>query len=64
MIDTLKAHLISDKTVRADITADRNQVKLEELKTKMSSIPGKISTTMDGWTSKNILSFLAIRFSY
>lgn len=58
MIDTLNpdAKSISDKTVRADIMADY-EVKLEELKTQMSSLPGKISITLD----KNSLAFLAIR---
>lgn len=27
----------------------------------MSTVPGKISFTIDGWTSKNVLSFVSIR---
>lgn len=62
LIGTLNpdATSISDKTVRADIIADY-EVKFNELKTKMGTVPGKISITMDGWTSKNSLAFLAIR---
>jgi hypothetical protein len=62
IIDSLNptAKTISDKTVRADIMADFEK-KFEEMKSTIESIPGKISITMDGWTSKNSLPFLAIR---
>lgn len=54
------AHVISDKTVQADIMAKFGE-KMLEVKARLASIPGKISITMDGWTSKNVLSFVAIR---
>ncbi|KAJ6648390.1 putative AC transposase, partial [Pseudolycoriella hygida] len=54
------AVLYSDKTMRADLIDTFNE-KLNELKVRLSQIPGKLAVTMDGWTSKNMLSFLAIR---
>lgn len=62
MVRTLnpKAKTISDKTVRSDLMAAFGK-KFDELKKEIRLIPGKISITMDGWTSKNFLSFLAIR---
>ncbi|KAJ6636741.1 PiggyBac transposable element-derived protein 2, partial [Pseudolycoriella hygida] len=54
------AELISDKTVRADIIATYEEM-LGELKASLCKIPGKISISLDGWTSRNILPFLAIR---
>lgn len=35
--------------------------KINELKTEIANVPGKISITLDAWTSKNSLAFLAIR---
>ncbi|KAG4070300.1 hypothetical protein HA402_014400 [Bradysia odoriphaga] len=62
LVRTLNPHakLYSDKTMRADLL-DTFKVKLNELRVQMSEVPGKISVTMDGWTSKNVLPFLAIR---
>lgn len=62
MIKTLNpdAKLYSDKTMRSDLM-DTFKEKFNELKEKVKTIPGKIAVTMDGWTSKNILPFLAIR---
>lgn len=62
MIQTLNpdAQLYSDKTMRADLL-DSFKEKLNELKVRVSAVPGKIAVTMDGWTSKNVLPFLAIR---
>lgn len=62
LVNTLNplAHIVSDKTIRADLMAEYEK-KIVELKTELSKVPGKISITMDGWTSKNGLPFLAIR---
>lgn len=62
LIDTLnpEAKLITDKTVRSDIMTTYHE-KFLELKTRVSEITGKISITIDGWTSRNVLPFLAIR---
>lgn len=62
MVDSLNpdAHIISDKTIKADELADYLQ-KFDELKAQIAQVPGKISISMDGWTSKNLLPFLAIR---
>lgn len=62
LIHTLNpnAETISDKTVRADVMAAYEE-KLNNLKAMVAEIPGKISITMDGWSSKNSLSFLGIR---
>lgn len=62
MVKTLNpdAKLYSDKTVRSDLMDTFNE-KFTELKEKLKSVPGKMSITMDGWTSRNILPFLAIR---
>lgn len=54
------AEVVSDKTVKADLMAEFTQ-KTHELKTEVADVPGKISITMDAWTSKNSLAFLAIR---
>ncbi|KAJ6640352.1 Zinc finger BED domain-containing protein RICESLEEPER 2 [Pseudolycoriella hygida] len=54
------AKLITDKTVKADIL-ETYEAKLEDLKVLLSQIPGKLSISLDGWTSRNILPFLAIR---
>lgn len=55
-----EAVLISDKTVRADII-ETYEEKLNVVKDLVSQIPGKISISHDGWTSRNILPFMAIR---
>lgn len=55
-----EASVISDKTVKSDLLAEYAH-KLNVLKTEVAAVPGKISITMDAWTSKNVLSFLAIR---
>lgn len=62
LIHTLnpEAHSYTDKTIKADELADYLS-KFDELKSVIAQIPGKISITMDAWTSKNSLSFLAIR---
>lgn len=54
------AEVISDKTIKADLTAAYLK-KIEEIKQGLKGIPGKISITMDMWSSKNVLPFLAIR---
>lgn len=62
MINTLnpKAKVISPTTLKRDLIATF-RVKLEEVRSRMSVVPGKISFTIDGWTSKNVLSFVSIR---
>ncbi len=54
------AHIVSDKTIKADELAEYLW-KFDELKAQIAQVPGKISISMDGWTSKNMLPFLAIR---
>ncbi len=54
------AELISDKTVRRDLMAKYIQ-KVEEIKLIISKVPGRFSFTVDGWTSKNVHPFMAIR---
>lgn len=65
MIKTLnpEAKPISDKTIKRDILS-RFAIEAEKLKLHISKVPGKISFTIDGWTSKNVLSFLAIRMHF
>lgn len=62
MVNTLnpKAKVISPTTVKRDLIVTFG-VKLEQVKSRMSTVPGKISFTLDGWTSKNVLSFISIR---
>lgn len=62
LVDSLNpdAHIVSDKTIKADELAEY-LLKFDELKKQVAQVPGKISITMDGWTSKNSLPFLAIR---
>lgn len=62
MVKTLnpEAKTYSDKTIRADLI-DTFKEKYEVLKEQLTEIPGKMAITMDGWTSKNVLPFLAIR---
>lgn len=54
------AQVISDKTVRADIV-EIYEEKFEEVKGFLAQITGKVSISLDGWTSRNVLPFLAIR---
>lgn len=54
------ARIMSDKTIKADELAEFLK-KFDELKRTIAAVPGKISITMDGWTSKNSFPFLAIR---
>lgn len=54
------AKLISDKTVKDDIMETYLE-KLEDVKTLLSQAPGKLSFSHDGWTSRNVLPFMAIR---
>lgn len=54
------AKLISDKTVKADIMETYLE-KLENVKTLLCQNAGKLSISLDGWTSRNVLPFLAIR---
>lgn len=54
------AELISDKTVKRDLMAKYLE-KVEEIKLLISQAPGKFSFTVDGWTSKNVHPFMAIR---
>ena len=54
------AHIVCDKTIRADLMVEFEK-KIEHLKTELAEVPGKISISLDGWTSKHGLPFLAIR---
>jgi len=54
------AKLITDKTVKADIIETYAE-KLEIVKDLVARIPGKMSISIDGWTSRNILPFFVIR---
>ncbi len=62
LIQTLNpsAEVISNKTIKADLTATYFE-NVEEIKQLLKTIPGKISLTIDMWSSKNVLPFLAIR---
>lgn len=62
MIDTLNpdAITISKATVKRDIMKKFDEL-VNEIKIKMSTSPSKFSFTLDAWTSKNVLPFLAIR---
>lgn len=62
LIQTLNpdAVTISSETVKRDILK-KFEEKVKEVKLSLSKIPGKISFTVDAWTSKNILPFMAIR---
>lgn len=62
MIKTLnpEAQTISDKTVHADLM-NTFEIKFMQMKNEVNAVPGKISITLDLWTSKNFLSFMAIR---
>lgn len=62
LVQTLnpQAELYCDKTIRSDLFVTYKE-QVDNLKGQVKEIPGKISITMDGWTSKNVLPFLAIR---
>lgn len=62
MIATLNpdATTISKETVKRDILKKFAEV-VEMIKLKLSKVPGKLSFTLDAWTSKNCLPFMAIR---
>lgn len=62
LLNTLNpdAKIVSDKTIRADLLKEYEK-KFNDLKHEIIEIPGKISITLDGWTSKNFLAFVAIR---
>lgn len=64
MIKTLNpaAKVVCDKTIRSDLMATYRKMH-EELKTVIAEIPGKISLTMDGWSSKNVLFFCVLVYS-
>ncbi|KAJ6646911.1 putative AC transposase, partial [Pseudolycoriella hygida] len=54
------AHIYSDKTIKKDELTEY-LTKFDELKEEIAKVSGKISITMDSWTSKNWIPFLAIR---
>ncbi len=54
------AEIPSDKTMKRDLMA-RYLEKIDEIKELLKGVPGKISITLDMWSSKNVLPFLAIR---
>lgn len=54
------AETISDTTVKRDIM-ELFAKKIDEIKLKLKKAPGKYSFTLDAWTSKNSLPFMAIR---
>lgn len=54
------AKSVSDKTIKRDMMKAFS-IELEKNKLRLKQIPGKISFTIDGWSSKNILSFVSIR---
>lgn len=62
MLQTLNpdAKSVSDKTIKRDTMAAFS-LEFEKTKLRMKEVPGKISFTMDGWTSRNVLAFVAIR---
>lgn len=62
MIKTLnpEAKTICKETVKRDIMKKFQEV-VNEIKSKLNKSPAKFSFTMDAWTSKNMLPFLAIR---
>lgn len=62
MIETLnpEANTISRETVKRDIMKKYEQL-VEDIKLKLKKSPAKFSFTVDAWTSKNVLPFLAIR---
>lgn len=54
------ASSVSDKTIKRDMMTAFSH-ELEKNKSRINDVPGKISFTIDGWSSKNVLSFVAIR---
>lgn len=54
------ATVLSNKTMRADLLEAYHD-KVEEIAELLKGVPGKISITLDIWTSKNVLPFLVIR---
>lgn len=62
MVKTLnpQAESISDSTMKRDLMATYLK-KVEEIKEHLKKVPGKISFTVDAWTSKNMLPFMAVR---
>lgn len=54
------AELMSSKTLKEDLMAAYLQ-HVEQIKGRLIEVPGKMSVTLDIWTSKNVLSFLVIR---
>lgn len=62
MIKTLNpaAVTISDQTVKRDIMKLFSE-RVEVIKLMLSKVPGKLSFTIDAWTSKNVIAFMAIR---
>ncbi len=62
LIKTLNpaAELLSDQTIKSDVMELYLQ-KIDGIKKILKDVPGKLSITMDIWTSKNMLSFLVIR---
>lgn len=55
-----EAKSISKTTVKRDIM-ELFTAKVHEIKLKLGKAPGKFSFTLDAWTSKNALPFMAIR---
>ncbi|KAG4074092.1 hypothetical protein HA402_014297 [Bradysia odoriphaga] len=62
MIKTLNptATTISDQTVKRDIMKLFEE-RIVVIKSILSKVPGKLSFTIDAWTSKNVIAFMAIR---
>lgn len=54
------AETISSSTVKRDVIK-KFQEKVKVMIAYLKKIPGKISFTIDAWTSKNVLPFVAIR---
>ncbi|KAJ6640379.1 putative AC9 transposase, partial [Pseudolycoriella hygida] len=54
------AVVVSNVIIKSDLLS-AYAAALDNLKAELAKIPGKISTTMDAWTSTNSLAFLAIR---
>ncbi len=51
---------ISSSTVKRDII-EKFEEKVKNMVAYLKKVPGKISFTIDAWTSKNVLPFIAIR---
>lgn len=62
MIKILNPDAVSvcKETVKRDIIK-KFQELVKEIKLKLSKSPGKFSFTLDAWTSKNVIPFMAIR---